>query len=158
MLALCDCRFWARYWQQGAAADYTYFLWFFENLFTRLYVVLKKSTKNIWWLHWKVFGVVFFLFERGKKTKASFRKSLKCPGREAESESIRAKCCLMRPSFLISELAAGFLCQIFSCLCLYCIAISKIWKLLREFFFFPFYLSQKNNKARLITVLLAYVF
>jgi hypothetical protein len=95
MLTLCDRRFLARHWQQGAAADYTYFLCFlFFYLITRLYVVLKKSSKNIWWLHKKVFGVVFFFLREGK-TKASFRKSLKGPGREAHVRvrACSAKCC-----------------------------------------------------------------
>jgi hypothetical protein len=63
MFALCCRRFFlAMYWQQGAAADYTYFLWFLENLFTRLYVVLKKrKVQKIYSGYTKRYLVLFFL-------------------------------------------------------------------------------------------------
>jgi hypothetical protein len=49
-----------------------------------VYVVLKKKYKKYKVVTLKGIWCRFFLFERQKKTKASFRKSLKCPGREAQ--------------------------------------------------------------------------
>jgi hypothetical protein len=124
MLAICGRHFLASYWHQGAAADYTYFLWYLETFVQSIVCCSKKKYKKYMVVTLKkVFGVVFFFFERGKKTKAGFRKSLKCPGKKLWSESAHAQQNVARmwPSFLSSELAAGFLCEIFSCL--YCIVL-----------------------------------
>ncbi len=116
---VCGRRFLARYWQQGAAASYTYFLWFLENLFTPLYVVFKKITLKVIWCR-------FFSFWERERNKSKFQKIIKMPWPRISGQSPRMLSKKLEFVAVISELGTSsrtyFLCKnylLFVCI-LYC--------------------------------------